>query len=91
MTADSGLTVRRLTRASTCPPYTGNFFNADTIPTSLKNFITLWPIWGFYRGWGEYKEYASQVTFVYVCVCVLDPCVLYTVAVSFTTRREGTQ
>jgi hypothetical protein len=38
----------------------GNFFNTDTISDGLKNFITLWPIWGFYRGWGEYKEYASQ-------------------------------
>jgi hypothetical protein len=39
----------------------GNFFNTDTIPNSLKNFITLWPIWGFYRGWTEYKEFATQV------------------------------
>ena len=38
----------------------GNFFNTDTISTGLKTFITLWPIWGFYRGWGEYKEFASQ-------------------------------
>jgi hypothetical protein len=39
----------------------GNFFNTDTISTDLKTFITIWPIWGFYRGWGEYKEYAQQV------------------------------
>ena len=39
----------------------GNFFNTDTISKDLKNFITIWPIWGFYRGWLEYKEYAQQV------------------------------
>jgi len=38
----------------------GNFFNTDTISNDLKNFITIWPIWGFYRGWLEYKEYAQQ-------------------------------
>jgi hypothetical protein len=39
----------------------GNFFNTDTISNDLKNFITIWPIWGFYRGWIEYEEYAAQV------------------------------
>ena len=39
----------------------GNFFNTDTISNGLKTFITIWPIWGFFRGWGEYKEYAQQV------------------------------
>lgn len=38
----------------------GNFFNADNISNGLKTFITIWPIWGFYRGWGEYKEFAGQ-------------------------------
>ena len=39
----------------------GNFFNTDTISKGLKTFITLWPIWGFYRGWEEYREYAAEV------------------------------
>jgi hypothetical protein len=38
----------------------GNFFNAENISNGLKTFITIWPIWGFYRGWGEYKEFAGQ-------------------------------
>jgi hypothetical protein len=38
----------------------GNFFNTDAVANGLKNFITLWPIWGFYRGWGEYREFAAQ-------------------------------
>jgi len=39
---------------------TGNFFYTDSIANSLKTFITLWPIWGFYRGWEDYREYAAQ-------------------------------
>ena len=39
---------------------TGNVFNADTVPEGLKTFITLWPIWGFFRGWGEFQEFASD-------------------------------
>ena len=49
----------------------GNFFNTDLISKDLKNFITLWPIWGFYRGWGEYKEYANQVMRLLVIIIVL--------------------
>jgi hypothetical protein len=39
----------------------GNFFNTDAISNGLKTFITLWPIWGFYRGWEEYREFAAKV------------------------------
>jgi len=43
---------------------TGNFFNTDIISTELKTFITLWPIWSFYRGWSEYREYTNQASFL---------------------------
>ena len=39
----------------------GNFFNTDAISNRLKTFITIWPIWGFYRGWEEYRDYAAEV------------------------------
>ena len=44
----------------------GNFFNTDAISNNLKNFITMWPIWGFYRGWLEYEEYAQQVSSYFI-------------------------
>jgi hypothetical protein len=52
----------------------GNFFNTDTISNDLKNFITIWPIWGFYRGWSEYKEYAGQVAAARGLMLVLPCC-----------------
>jgi hypothetical protein len=38
----------------------GNFFNSESVSGGFKGFITALPVWGFYRGWNEYKEYAFQ-------------------------------
>jgi hypothetical protein len=38
----------------------GNVFNTDTVSADFKTFITLWPIWGFYRGLSEYQEFATK-------------------------------
>ena len=38
----------------------GNVFNTDTVSDGFKTFITLWPIWGFYRGLSEYQEFATK-------------------------------
>ena len=43
------------------PLSAGNFFNSASVSSAFKGFITAWPVWSFYRGWDEYKEYASQV------------------------------
>jgi len=37
----------------------GNFFNSASVSDDFKNFITLFPVWNFYRGWNEYREYAG--------------------------------
>jgi len=37
----------------------GNFFNSLTVSNDFKNFITLFPVWNFYRGWTEYRYYAG--------------------------------
>ena len=36
----------------------GNFFNSLTVADSLRTFITIFPLWNFYRGLSEYYEYA---------------------------------
>ncbi len=38
----------------------GNYFSSSVISNDAKNVITIFPIWGFYRGWSEYKEFAFQ-------------------------------
>jgi hypothetical protein len=47
--------------------FTGNFFNSASISSEFKGFITAWPVWGFYRGWAEYKEFAFQVCYIFGC------------------------
>jgi len=37
----------------------GNFWNARNVSQDAKNFITIFPVWNFYRGLSEFKEYAS--------------------------------
>ena len=53
------------------PLSAGHFFNSASVSSAFKGFITAWPVWSFYRGWDEYKEYASQVGTAKSC---MDTC-----------------
>ena len=41
----------------------GNLFNSETVPDSMKNLITIIPVWSFYRAWVEFVEYSQQAAF----------------------------